>query len=736
MLATVFFLALWVDPTQPVRSSTQGLLLLLTYMVLSAGLMIVAWRNWWWDHRLAWPVHVIDIASFLAAVYFTETTDDDFTSPFLAFFAFLMLSATIRWDWRITALTGVAASGLYLLVGLAMGSFGIELDMFRFGRRVTYMVVLSLVLIWFGLQRREQSIERFVEPPGSADDKLPPLLDALRYAMAQVDAQQGAIAWADDEEPYVEIRAISLDCASGRLSPEALSPDTPFAAQVQLFDLPRKRILRTGGWRCVTARRAVEDPFADHCRLDQGLALPFAAVTGRGEILLTGIRGVGADHVEIGGLIAREIGAGFDRQATLALVRESAVTRMRDAVARDLHDTIAQSLAGVSLRLEGLRRWIRDGGDPDNEIQAIKAALRTEQNQVRGMIARLRRGASVLPDATAAHSVGPLLHDLSDYWGIVAQIDEDARGIVIPGWLAHELRQVLREAVANAVRHGGAGRVAIALAEENGMLQLTVADDGTGFPADSVIIHPRSISERVAALGGYAPRRVRARRSRTALHLAAGGTLMVAVLLADDHPFMRAGVEAVLRGTRFEIVATANDGDEALAAIDQHDPAICIFDVRMPNRNGVEALQALREKGDSRPVVLLTAGLEDHMLLGAVRAGVNGIVLKDGAEDALLDALDKVEGGQRSIPQPLLQRALDLSLSGGKTDPLATLAPRERQIAAQVGRGLRNREIADTLAMSEGTVKVYLHTIYQKLGIKNRTELALISHATETGTRA
>jgi len=206
---------------------------------------------------------------------------------------------------------------------------------------------------------------------------------------------------------------------------------------------------------------------------------------------------------------------------------------------------------------------------------------------------------------------------------------------------------------------------------------------------------------------------------------------VIPVLLADDHPFMRAGVESVLRGTRFNIVAMANDGDEALAALAEHDPQICIFDVRMPKRSGVEAVQAMRAAGDMRPVVLLTAALEDHSLLSAVRAGVNGIVLKDGAEDALLEALEKVNRGEKAIPQGLLQRALDLSLSGGKSDPLAPLAPRERQIAAHVGRGLRNREIADALAMSEGTVKVYLHTIYQKLGIKNRTELALISHATE-----
>jgi two-component system nitrate/nitrite response regulator NarP len=203
---------------------------------------------------------------------------------------------------------------------------------------------------------------------------------------------------------------------------------------------------------------------------------------------------------------------------------------------------------------------------------------------------------------------------------------------------------------------------------------------------------------------------------------------MISVLLADDHPFMRAGIEAVLRGTDFEVVATASDGDEALTAVAAHDPAICIFDIRMPRRSGIEALQQLRSKGDERPVVLLTAELGDHALLAAVRCGVNGIVLKDGAEDALLDALEAVHAGHRAIPQPLLQKALDLSLAGEKADPLYKLAPRERQIAAQVGRGLRNREIAETLSMAEGTVKVYLHTIYQKLGIKNRTELALITH--------
>ena len=207
---------------------------------------------------------------------------------------------------------------------------------------------------------------------------------------------------------------------------------------------------------------------------------------------------------------------------------------------------------------------------------------------------------------------------------------------------------------------------------------------------------------------------------------------MIKVLLADDHPFMRTGIEAVLRGSRYEIVASAATGDEALEAIARTGPDVCILDVRMPGKSGLQVLQAMRASGDKRSVVLLTAELDDAVLIEALRAGVQGIVLKDGAEDELVSCLDTVAAGGRAIPQPLLQHALDLSLNGGG-DPLGGLATRERQIADLVGRGMRNRDIAAALSMSEGTVKVYLHNVYQKLGIENRTELALLTLG-KTGT--
>lgn len=202
---------------------------------------------------------------------------------------------------------------------------------------------------------------------------------------------------------------------------------------------------------------------------------------------------------------------------------------------------------------------------------------------------------------------------------------------------------------------------------------------------------------------------------------------MIPVLVADDHGFIRAGVEAVLRGTRFSIVATTASGEETLDAIKTHDPSIVLLDINMPGMNGVQALETLRERGDKRAVVLLTAEINDRQLMSVMRAGVDGIVSKDGAEDDLVEVLEKVHSGQKAIAPNFLQRALDLSLKPDSQGPLGKLNPRERKMAGLVAQGLRNRDIGAALGIGEGTVKVYLHTMYQKLGIENRTELALLA---------
>lgn len=201
---------------------------------------------------------------------------------------------------------------------------------------------------------------------------------------------------------------------------------------------------------------------------------------------------------------------------------------------------------------------------------------------------------------------------------------------------------------------------------------------------------------------------------------------MKRILVVDDHPFLRAGLRSILAESEFSVIAEAADGEQAFLAIGAHDPDIVLLDISMPAPDGIAVLEGLRRAGDRRAVVLLTAAIGDGQLLRAVQAGANGIVLKDGAEETLIDALREVAAGRTAVPRDMLERALALSLGEGAAhDALARLSPKERSIADCVSVGMRNREIADAVGISEGTVKTYLYHIYNKLGVGNRTELAM-----------
>ncbi|MEO6387092.1 MAG: histidine kinase [Croceibacterium sp.] len=503
VLATIFLLALLIDPTRPARSEIASYGVLVAYMVLAVLLLVLSWRSWWWDYRLAWPVMLIDIAAFLAAVVISEGRASDFTSPFLAFFAFLMLAATIRWDWRVTVLTGVAVTGCYLLIGLYIAGVDAEFDVYRFGRRVVYMLVLTLVLVWFGLQRREQAIERFVDLPGDPGDTGHLLEQGLRFAVAEANAQRAAIAWADYDEPNVSVRTYGFEIQAQSLGPEEFDADRGFLRNAQLYNIARDRALvARRDARPFSRPGQIDNGFATFCEVNEGVALPLIGVTGRGMLLLAEIEGLSVDHIGLGTLLAREITTAFDRQAALTLANAAALARVRDSLARDLHDTVAQSLAGTSLRLEGLRTWIRKGGDPEQEIQAIKQSLRDEQRRVRSLIARLRLGNRGDELVTLAPAIRPVLNSLSLQWRVSTRLDQPDAAIAVPASHVHEIVQVLREAVANAVRHGQAGEIVLSVGRAASELQLTIIDDGSGFPSGDAGPGPWSISERIDKLNG------------------------------------------------------------------------------------------------------------------------------------------------------------------------------------------------------------------------------------------
>lgn len=504
ILAAVFLLAVLVEPTQPARAGLIGIVILAAYMSLSVALVLVAWRSWWYDHRLAVAVHVIDIVAFVAGVYFTETGKSDFSSPFMAFAAFLLVSANLRWGWRGIAVTAFALLLANMAAGGALYMMHLDLDINRFGRRQVYMLLLSIVMVWLsGDNRLSRRVE--LQDPGGVpgERRLNVLTEAVADIRTAMTARGVAIALLRNEEPLVEIVRNDGHSTHAMAAPGALSDDLVRARRPMLFDLARGRSIAavaTGGTVATIGDLAI--PIAEHNGVGEGILASFTTAAGPGQLLVWGMRDMSADDLPLIEAFAREAGFALDREEMASLSREAAVSGIRNALARDLHDSVAQFLAGTLFRIEALRRWIREGNDPEREIDAIKQALRREQVQLRGLIDRLRKGQDGDRRTDLVEELEALLVELSHHWHIDACLDAVMRPLPVSIELAYELRQLVREGVANAARHGHCSRVTVSIVGEEESLRMRIRDDGAGFPAGPAPLRPRSISERVEALGG------------------------------------------------------------------------------------------------------------------------------------------------------------------------------------------------------------------------------------------
>jgi len=197
---------------------------------------------------------------------------------------------------------------------------------------------------------------------------------------------------------------------------------------------------------------------------------------------------------------------------------------------------------------------------------------------------------------------------------------------------------------------------------------------------------------------------------------------MTRILIADDHPMIAAALEVLLRGTDYELVGRARSGADASGQAQRLNPDILLLDVNMPDGSGLDVLRQLRGVRRAPAVILLTAGMDDTQLLTADSLDPEGMVLKTSDPALLLECMEQVRAGETWIDPEIAERT---RLAKEKASNAPSLTPRERELVELVRQGLRNREIATQLGVTEGTVKVYLHAIFDKVGVDNRTELAM-----------
>ncbi|HTK51918.1 MAG TPA: response regulator transcription factor [Gemmatimonadaceae bacterium] len=203
----------------------------------------------------------------------------------------------------------------------------------------------------------------------------------------------------------------------------------------------------------------------------------------------------------------------------------------------------------------------------------------------------------------------------------------------------------------------------------------------------------------------------------------------VRVLIADDHQVVREGLQMILAESDGEIVVVgeASDGDEAVRLATAVKPDVVLMDLSMPRVDGLEATRRLREAGIESHVLILTSFADGEGVRDAVRAGVTGYLMKDVLKAELLAAIRLAADGVPTL-HPRAQQHLMRGIAEPETpSPFTALTPRERDVLALLARGESNKRIAAALNLSIGTVKGYVSAIFEKLGVEDRTQAALLA---------
>ena len=205
---------------------------------------------------------------------------------------------------------------------------------------------------------------------------------------------------------------------------------------------------------------------------------------------------------------------------------------------------------------------------------------------------------------------------------------------------------------------------------------------------------------------------------------------MIRVCLVEDQTLVRQGIQTLLDLVDdIDVIAEAKDGEEALRIIPQVKPDVVLLDMYLPKRNGLEVLRELKQSQSLPPTLILTTFDEDKFVIGGLQAGAKGYLLKDVSLDQLTGAIRTLAGGGTLVHPSMTQRLLEnldrIRCDFPSMETPEPLSGREVEILRLVARGYNNREIADVLAIAEGTVKNYVSSILSKMGVRDRTRAVL-----------
>jgi signal transduction histidine kinase/DNA-binding NarL/FixJ family response regulator len=489
------------------------------------------------------------------------------------------------------------------------------------------------------------------------------------------------------------------------------------------------------------------------------------------------------------GLLGRHAALAIENARLYAASRDHAVLEERNRLAREIHDTLAQSLVTLTFTLRAARGAVwTDPARADGALAEAEAMTRSALDEARRSVWDL--GPAALEGRTLVDALRAEAEPGPGRAGPPVRLVVSGAVPPLPAAAQLALLRTAQEGIANVRRHAEATAVELRLHGGEHEVALTVADDGRGFdPAAAAAMPARSdggaglagLRARLRDAGGNldvesapgagarltarvplrppptlssapAPRRpipaawgtsTPGTDTDTDTDLDAGasatqrvdaapgarGRAPLRVVLADDHPAVRAGLAALLAAAPdIVVVGEAGDGETAARLVAAHRPAVAALDLRMP-AGGVAAIERILGLGLSTRVLVVTSLAGDDAVLQALQAGASGVVLKDAGGDELVAAVRAVGGGGGFLGPELAAR-LAGGLTGGVGGPSRPerLTPREREVLALLGAGCADKEIATRLGLRPKTARYHVANVLAKLGAGNRTDAVRLAY--------
>jgi signal transduction histidine kinase len=514
--------AILLDPTEPRPQAPLVLQLAIGYVVYAAGFGLLVWQRRTTTAALSFVTHVMDLVLFSAFMHFT----DSISSPFFVYFIFATLTGALRWHGTGALLTGAALLAVYVVI--ALGDFAFlrpgEFEVNRFVARCTQLVIVTGLVAY--LAAYHHRLQREIASLAAWPRRLPiaepdAVQEVLAYAAGVLRAPRLVLVWEAGDEPALHI---AVRTAGGveltREPPGAFGTLVASALQRCSFLCVRARatspqvLRRIPGGFGVWRGAPLDPAFVDRFKVDSVVAMRLSAGGLDGWIFALDRRRISADDLLLGDIVGRLVAGALELNMVLEQLRDAAAGEERLRLARELHDGVLQSLTAASLQAQRARQIVAtDPAEAVRRIARLEETILGEQQALRLAISDLKPGALL---SAARVDCGERVREaaarVARQWEVRVHVDVQPELTSVAHGVAHEIVRMVQEALVNAVRHGRAREVSLALSESAGELRLTVAYEGRGFSGftgrhdleslSAMNAGPRTLKERVASLGG------------------------------------------------------------------------------------------------------------------------------------------------------------------------------------------------------------------------------------------